>query len=222
MNTETALKHARAMRPSQVAAASHLYATTEWELAYIDEQIDNPLLNVTEQTKLRNERQAGEAALAVLSEKFPHVKALADNVESPRNLSARAHRGLTSDQEHDKTSPGPVEAAGAPSRAPAETSPHRAPRPGPRAKARRASSRVARGTVRNATRSVSIVHQATGGWGDDVWTFILGGVGLSFLFLVLTNSKGLVNLASGASHLVNWIIDPHIDPLRPTTTGAKK
>jgi hypothetical protein len=231
MNTTTALKHARAMRPSQVSAATHLYATTEWELTYLEEQLDNPLLDQAEHAKLLKERQDGEATLAQLEEKFPHVKANADDVEAPRNLSARARDGLGRDQEHDhKSSAGDAGAAGArhvSARAPAETSPHARrvpaqPAPGGKARQRRAASRAARSTVRNVGKSLSVVNDATGGWGDDVWMFILGGVGLSLLFLVLTKPKGLENLMRGGSNIARWVIDPQIDPLRPTTTGAKR
>lgn len=237
MKTDTALKHAQNLKPGQQAQAAHLYATTEWELAYLEEELDNPLMD-DKHPALEQERSAGEAALARIEEMFPGVKDQADEIESPKGLTQRAARGLSSDGQKDRT-PATTGAAGGSvstvSQPPAETSSPKpaapgsgrnaAPRVGKTARRRRTYSRQGRALPRQVTqaagRSVSVVSDATGGWGDEIWDFVLGGLGLSVLLLVLSKPAGLARLMSGASAVVKAVINPAVDPLRPTTGATK-
>ncbi len=223
MNTDTALNKARALTPNQGKTAAHLYATTEWELAYIEQDLDNPLMD-DKREQLLKQRQQGEAALAAIEEKFPGIKTQADEIETPRALSARATNGLAADHEHDHRSSTPAEAAGAKHGAPADTTPSTSrtlTRPGPRARRRLARARTSRSLPRQAIRAARTVDQATGSWGSDLWDWALGGVGLSLFFLVLTKPAGLSKLFTGASNVLSWVINPTIDPLRPTAGATK-
>lgn len=224
MTTTTALKKAQTLKPTQGKTAAHLYATLEWELAYLEQELDNPLLD-DKHPQLEQERSTGEAALARIEEMFPDVKAQADDIHEPRELSARATAGLAADsaQEQPKTSDDNAEAAGAAGSsrpAPADSTPAPA-RPGRTARRRRSVARRRRSTVRNpvvnvAGQTLSLVDQSTGSWGGEIWDFVLGGIGLSLFLLVLSNPTGLTRLMTGASNLVKWVIDPTVDPLRPT------
>jgi hypothetical protein len=221
MTTATALKKAQALKPSQPKQAAHLYATVEWELAYLEQELDNPLME-DRHPELEQQRSAGEAALARIEETFPDIKAQADEIEAPRSLSARATAGLSADQEHDEpqtSEAAPPPGAGETSPAPASSS--RAPQPGQTARRRRSAARARRSFPRNpvvnvAGSTLSLVNQSTGGWGDEIWDFALGGVGLAVFFLILSQPAGVSKLVTGLSNLVNWVVNPSIDPLRPT------
>jgi len=229
MTTATALRKAQALKPTQRKTATQLYATIEWELAYIEEELDNPLHDDSKHWDLQQQRKDGEAALARIEELFPGIKADADELETaPRELSARAIHGLATDRQHDDDADEPDEtpeddhpsespgAGAGSSTGPAPGKPASRPRVGGTASRRRARSRARRSFPRAAAgRTVQVLDQATGA-ATVGWDFVLGGLGLSVLLLLLSHPTGAARLWTGATNLVRWIIDPSIDPLRPT------
>ena len=209
MNLDKALTQAHAMsgarpRPNGTPpkGAARLYADIEYELA------------MGEPTP--EQEQAGERALAVLEEHFHGIKDASDTVVENGHIPRMSRKA----KDQALGAPETRQEGGGTATA---TRPTTVPKPARQAvKRARAARSAPRAAAHTAGRSLSIVNQATGSWGDDAWIFVLGGFGLAFLFLVLTHPQGLRNLATGASNLTRWVIDPTIDPLRPTTTGAKR
>lgn len=214
MNLDRALEHAHAMTGTKPGpdgtpprGAARLYADIEYELAMGD--------------PTPGQERSGERALAVLEEHFPGIKHASDTIVENGHIPRMSRKAKAQVFQHDETTGGGTVTATRPRHAgaPRASEPvvqRPVPRPArQRVQHARRQRAVPRSVTSNATRSVKIVDQATGGWGDDVWLFVLGGFALSFIFLLLTRPKGLSSFATGASNVVRWVIDPAIDPLRP-------
>lgn len=196
MNITTATQKAHALKPGQNTAAQDLYTDIEYELEH---GVDN-----------QDDYEEGENALAYLEEHFPDIRDRArqrvtDGKHTPR-LSRKAAREV-----YGETETGTV--------ATKEKVPEQARR---RVATRRARYQARRQPAFPTTRqTLQVVDQATGSWGSTVWAGVLGAVGLSLLYLVLTKPTGVSRLSTGVTNALSWIINPTIDPLRPPT-GAPK
>jgi hypothetical protein len=211
VNVKNAMERAKALKPAapgqrgQQAAAADLYGDIDYELALGD---------VGEE-----DYEQGENALAYLEEHFPGVRKQAHSrVENGRTpqLSNSAKNEVWKGADKPTAGGGTAVA----------TRPRAVPAPVRQRVATRRSSYQASRTPRFAPtrRTISTIDQAaTGGVGAVLWYGVLGAVGLSLLYLVLAGRgpQGVGKLFTGGSNVLNWIIDPTTDPLRPPTGAIK-
>ncbi len=200
MNLHRAKERAESLSPLAATAAARLYADIEWEQTYG---------GMTDRTAYEN----GEDALAILEERFPHVRAQSQKIVEagykPR-LSTAAKRNL----------PGAVSSPAAGTDTPAAeghvgggavTTASRT-----RVAARRAVYQASR-APRYARQAAVQVDQATGGYGSMAFKGVIAAAGLALLYLVLAGRgpQGLGKLFVGLTSVLGWVISPAVDPLRP-------
>ena len=201
MNLANSLKRAQALGPGSKAAAADLYADIETELALGDPSPED--------------EQQGEQALSLIRERFPDAQEQADTRANGRapQISRTARKNAQPDETRPATN----------QRAPKKPSSEGRQRGGTR---KTPSTQPSRSRTyrprRQVIRAAKAVDQASGSWAGDIWDWILGGVGLSLFFLVLSHPTGLTNLMTGGTNAIRWIVDPTIDPLRPPATHTTK
>lgn len=192
-----AKERAESLGPFATTAAARLYADIEWEQTYG---------GMTDRAGYEN----GEDALAILEERFPHVRANSQKIVEagykPR-LSATAKRNLAGAVSSPAAGTGTLVVNGDDGAVAASRT---------KVAARRAVYQASR-APRYARQAAVQVDQATGGYGSIAFKGVLAATGLALLYLVLAGRgpQGLGKLFVGLTNLLGWVINPAVDPLRP-------
>lgn len=198
MNLDQALDRARALKPTQRQAASDLYGDIDYELAFGE---------VDEDTY-----EKAEDALAVLEERFPGIRRDAHDKIATGRIPNLSRKGKNRAMGEPLTA-----AAGASSSPAAAPAAAKIPETAQRTAVARRTKRQATRAPRYARQKVTMVNQATGGWGSLIMTTILTASGLALLYLVVAGRgpQGLGTLFKGATTLLGWVVSPTVDPLNP-------
>lgn len=157
--------------------------------------------------------QEAEEALRIVKAAHPQAEEMSYQLDTPVTVSRATQQAQAGPQ--DPATPKSAASrngGGAPAKTPGSrsSSPGRAAR---RAPARGRSGGRGRRAGRSAWRATGI-PSATSGTTRTVMGLIGGALGLTFLYLLLSNPKAVQIAAGGAAGLVRGLVAP-VDPLRP-------